>query len=300
MKRVVGQSNELIQKIIYKDLDANDLKVFKTVISKINYNNTLFDDFYQIDYNELDMVGIKKLNRFKTVTKCLEKLSSTFVDIVDKEGVPTRLGLIQNKFKFPKNSSIVTVSVDEDLKPYLMDLTTQYTKYSLQYLGAFKNVAVIKFYEILRSFVEYGTYQTTVINLRKTLEIEDGKYPSYGNFKQKIITPYLSQINKTTDIDIEIEEIKGFANKTTSLKFMIKFKEDAKPKLANDLSEFIDKVFVDNSGVKFITKKFIPDPDIQGNYNLLMVNLTTYKETSFPESLPRDQLYSLIKSKIKE
>jgi len=58
--QLVGQDNSFIQKTIYKELDINDLKIFKTIVSKVNYKNSLFEDFYTIDYNDLDLAGVKK------------------------------------------------------------------------------------------------------------------------------------------------------------------------------------------------------------------------------------------------
>ena len=38
--------------------------------------------------------------------------------------------LIQNKFKYERNSSKIVVSVHEDLKPFLLDLSVKYTKFA--------------------------------------------------------------------------------------------------------------------------------------------------------------------------
>lgn len=298
IKRIVGQSNELVRNIIYNKLDINDLKVFKAIVSKINYRDSLFSDFYQVNYNELDIVGVSRRNRYDIVTKCLEKLSSTFVTIKNKNDDTIRLGLITNKFIFPKNTTIVTMSIHKELEPYLLDLKDKYTKYGLEYISTFKNVYTLKLYELLRSFMESGKYEATIDNLRKSLEIEDGKYPQYANFKSRILTPSLKIINDSTDIKVESEEQKGYTKKIRGIKFTITDKNKKVDK--TDLTKLIDKVFIDKSGNKYMTRKFIPDEKKRGYYNLELLNLKTLKDITLPESLKKDELFELIIGKIKK
>ena len=130
--QLVGQDNSFIQKTIYKELDINDLKIFKTIVSKVNYKNSLFEDFYTIDYNDLDLAGVKKDNRFASTTKSLKKLSNCFVTIQDKDENIIELGLITNKFIYKKHSSKIIIEIHDDLKPYLLDLKKKYTRYSLE------------------------------------------------------------------------------------------------------------------------------------------------------------------------
>lgn len=295
-KRVVGQSNELIQKAIYSNLDINDLKLFKTIISKINYNDTLFAGSYQIDYEELDMVGIKKSNRFATVTQCLKKLSSTFVMVEDANGDPVELGLIKNEFTYPKNTSTIKVMVSENLKPHLLDLKQKYTKYDLEYLLDLKTVGNIKLYEFLRSFLKLGSCEVTVANLRKTLEVEDDKYPQYGNFKQKILSPYLKKINDTTDIKVTFEEILGFAKKVSSVKFTIVSKDQEDNDY--DLSKLIDKILIVD-GTKVIVRGFTPSSEHKGKYFLDMFNLDKYEDCHF-QPMERKELYTYAMSLVKK
>lgn len=295
LKRVVGQSNELIRNIIYNDLDINDIKLFKTIISKINYNDTLFKEFYQIDYDELDMAGVKKTNRYAAVTASLKKLASTYANIETKDGTPLSTGLIKNRFMFPRNTSTVTVEIDEDLMPHLINLKSQYTKYGLEYISGFKNVVTLKLYELLRSFLEKGTYSTTVDNLRKSLEIEDVKYPLYGSFKNRILKPSLEQINESTDIDVKINENNPFGKKITSIDFHIVLKVEKEDKNTHDLNKLLDKTFLHND-VKYIVRKFTPGEN-DGYFNIEILNLVTLEPSQMNEEKTKEEIFSLFSSK---
>lgn len=294
-KRIVGQSNQLIRKVLYKDLDINDIKLFKAIISKINYNDSLFEDFYIIDYEDLDLAGITKSNRFATVSKSLKKLANTYVPITNKDDVPIETGLIKNKFTYPRNTSHIHVEIDEDLEPHLLKLKKEYTKYSLEYISEFKSVSNLKLYDILRSFLAKKKYSTTIENLRKDLEIEDNKYPLYGNFKNRILNPYIQKINDSTDINVEYEEIRKFGKKVSSIDFYIepKYEESI---VENDLKLLIDKVFIDNKGVKYMVRKFIYGKK-KGYFNLELLNLENLNVVNLPEDVEKELLFNAITSK---
>lgn len=194
---ITVQANDFIQKASYKNFDTVDIKIFKTILGKINHNETLFKDFYIIDYEDLDEVNIDKKNRFAIVTKSLKKLANYYVQL--EEGNSTvEVGLIQNKFKYEKNSSKIVVSVHEDLKPFLLDLSVKYTKYGIANLAQLKNVYSIKLFELLKSFQALGYYETTIANLRKSLEIPEDNYKMYADLKKKVIEKAQREISSTT------------------------------------------------------------------------------------------------------
>jgi len=297
LNRVVGQSNEIVRKTFYSNLEIDDIKLFRAIISKINYRDSLFNDFYILNYEELDLIGITKNTnrRFTKVVSSLKKLSSTFVQIVDKDGIPTELGLIKNKFKYPKKAKQILVEIDDDLKPYLLELNGEYTKYQLSNIGKIKSIQQLKLYELLRSWAKQGVYKITLENLKEYLEIKNGTYKVYGNFKQKILNKSIEIINKETDITVQLEELKTKSFKVDTLIFHIELK---KQNIAFDITEFLDKVFLDKTGIKYLVKSYKKD-ELKNNYfNLEMLNLETYQIYSFTETQPKEVLYKLIKGAI--
>jgi len=295
LSRLVGQSNDLVRKTFYSNLEINDIKLFRTIISKINYRDSLFEDLYIINYDELDLAGISKSNRFPQITHSLEKLASTYVNILDKDNMKTRVGLIQNKFKYPKGSKQIYIQIDEDLKPYLLELSGEYTKYELSNIGSIKSVQQLKLYEILRSWAKQKIYKTTLENLKDYLEIKKGTYKEYGNFKQRILSKAIDIINKETDIIVEIEELRTRSSKTDTLIFHITLKSEEK--IEFDLTEFIDKVIIDKKNKKFLIREYIKGKN-QGYYNLKMLSLESYKEVTLPTDMKKSELYEIVKGRI--
>jgi hypothetical protein len=295
-KRLVGQRNDFIQKTVYKELNINDLKVFKSIISKINYNDTLFNDFYTIDYGDLDLAGIDSPSRFKIVDAALVKLSGTFVSIKDKDDNTVKLGLISNKFIYKKNSSKIIVEIHDDLQPYLLDLKQKYTRYSLENIKSFDNIHTLQIYELLRSFVATGDLYYTLKQLREYLNIKPEQYKLYGNFKNRILTPAIDTINLNTDIIVEVKELK-LGRSIEKFHFIIESKENLEPEDFN-LIKLIDKVFRDKQNNKFLIMSFENDKE-NNNYRFKVFNIKN-QEITFTHWDDQKTLFAKIKDMVKK
>ena len=287
---ITVQANDFIQKASYKNFDAVDIKIFKTILGKINHNETLFEEFYTIDYDDLDEVAIDKKNRFTIVTKSLKKLAAYFVQI-DQGNTITEVGLIQNKFKYEKNSSKIVVSVHEDLKPFLLDLSVKYTKYAIANLAQLKNVYSIKLFELLKSFQALGYYETTIANLRKSLEIPDENYKMYADLKKKVIEKAQREIASTT-IYFDFKEEK-VGKKVEKVIFTIKSYEEKV-----DLDQFKGK------NIKFRLKPedeeetllFIKDIiKVDSGYEIKLINLDAGGSISMNAPKTEEEIYNWFK-----
>lgn len=209
------QSNDFIRRTMYSHFSINDLRIFKLIISKVNYNDSLFNDFYILTYQELEKIGVKaNKNRYETVSDSLKKLAAFYVKYYSKEhDADVEVGLIENKFIYKRNTGKIMVSIHNDLKPFLLDLKKEYTTYEVENLSGLKSIYSIKTYELLKSFSnetknEVNTYRTSVERFRYYLELKEDDYPRYSNFKQRIIKKTIEDINKNTDINISLIEHK--------------------------------------------------------------------------------------------
>ena len=293
-KQLVGQKNDFIQKTVYKELNINDLKVFKAIVSKINYKDTLFDDFYTLDYNVLDLAGVNKNNRFNIVSAALKKLSGTFVKIKNEKGDTVELGLIKNKFVYEKGTTKIVVEVDEDLQPYLLDLKNKYTKYELENIKKFDNVYTLQIYELLKSWESKGSFIHSLEQLKEYLNIPQDKYNPYNNFKRKILDKAFDQINSETDIFFSIEEIK-VGRKVEKLRFIIMSKNDEV--VEKDLTALIDKVFVGKDKNKYLVLAYEKDKGSH-KYKYKRFNIVK-QEITYTPLLEKDELFDSVLEKIK-
>lgn len=268
----VAQENNFLQRYVYNNaLTINDIKLFKAILSKVKFNDSLFEDAYVIDYDRLDIAGIPKNNRYKEVEKSLVKLMNTFVTIraedrerfndplFDKIKGNRTLGLIKNDWIYEKNSSQIIISIPDILKPFFLELADkEYTIYSLKNICDLKSVYEIKLYELFAKWKNRGFFNITLSNLRSYLEIPNDKYVQYSNFKLRVLKKSIDAITKHTNLTILYRELnkngniisnKGRGNKIYSLEFRISEKSNFKKE------DYITKIFNNSDGKKYIILK---------------------------------------------
>lgn len=150
-----------------------------------------------------------------------------------------------------RQQEYVDVSIDKDIKPYLLDIKknfdpklTRYTSYDLRNIIKLKPYAT-RIYELLKQF-EYKGFRTIVIqDLKEMFEIED-EYPRFSNFYQKVIITSIAAINKNTDLRIprdKIEKLKK-GRRVHALRFMILSKSDEEVSIMRN--EYVPKLLFDN------------------------------------------------------
>lgn len=242
---ITVQKNELIRNSIYKYLDITDLKILKLIFSKINSKSTLFDEFYIITYEELDMINIVSKNRYEHVMDSLKKLAAFFIEVSNEDEITT-FGLIQNKFIFKKYTKKIVISIHNDLQEFLLDIKSNFTQYEIEQIHKLTTKYELKLYEFLKSYESLLEIEVTIEKLRNVLEMNN-EYKLYSNMKQRVLLKSIDKINDYTDINIEMKEIKT-GKKITSLLFQItpnmnsKNKKDIK-KLEEQLKSFKGKRF---------------------------------------------------------
>lgn len=265
----VAQENNFLQRYVFNTpLSVNDIKLFKAILSKVKYNDSDFEDSYEINYSLLDIAGVPKRNRYQEIEKSLIKLMSTFVTIkeedrkrfndplADKIKGNRTLGLIKNDWIHEKNSCKIIISIPSILKPFFLELADkEYTIYSLKNICDMSSVYEIKLYELFVRWKNKGYCAITVENLRKYLELKD-KYTVYGNFKQRILKKNIESISEHTNLLIVYRELnekgdivsnaKGKNSRVHSIEFLISQKDNFKKE------NYLTKSFVGNDGKKYI------------------------------------------------
>jgi len=232
-KKYVVQRNELLYGTTTV-FNVNDLKLFKLIISKVNSQNILFDEFYEITSNELKELNINPKHLYNTVLTSLKKLANVYMKIEsEKKDEIKEVGLIQNNFTFKKYSSKFYISFHQDMKDYLLDIQEKYTRYPLEDILNLKLKHSLKLYEYLKS-ISFNELIISLEKLKKRIDIPNESYDKYGIFKQKVLEPVLKEINEKTSINVKYEPIKD-GRKVVKIKFTIERKKIQK----NNLIEII-------------------------------------------------------------
>lgn len=203
----VYKRNDMIQKGRH-ELTLQEQRCVLFAISKIKPEDSVFQeytfelsDFYKLcglqkeSYTELKdiLIGLKQKTWWVETAPNVESTVSWF-----------------NKVRTNKKSGTVTVRFDDDMMPYLLELTKDnqyYTHYQLKYILPMKSQYSIRLYELLKSYQRNNhEWFFDIENLKKQLDCE--QYKNFADFNRRVLTPAVAEINEFTDIKIAWEPVK--------------------------------------------------------------------------------------------
>src|SRR6266404_338519 len=132
----------------------------------------------------------------------------------------------------PAGDGYIGITLHSDLKPYLLNIKREYTKFHLRYAVRLDSRYAVRLYTLLQRWAYLGKKRFAVDELRVLLgtrelnrqgDIVKDNLPAYGNFKQRALMPAVEEINKRTDISVLFSEEKQNGTKiVVGLNFRIR------------------------------------------------------------------------------
>jgi plasmid replication initiation protein len=101
----------------------------------------------------------------------------------------------------------IEVTFHPKLKPYLLQLKSQFTMYDVRNILSLPSNYSIRIYELLKQYESIGRRKFEVQELKEILGVEH-EYPLYANFKQRVIKKAQKDLDENTDIRFTFEELK--------------------------------------------------------------------------------------------
>lgn len=212
---IVSQANKLIE-ARYK-LNLNEHKIIRYVISKldsINQKDFTFLEFDLKEFTELLGTTEKRYDEIRKVVRSLRR-RELIINTDEKEII---MGWISS-IEFEKKTGKIILRFDDNLKPYLLELSKVYKSYKLKNIINLKNKYAIRVYELLKQYENMKSKERImkIDELKKMVGCED-KYKDFRNFEQKVLKPSRSELLKHSDLCFEYEKIKD-GRKIVAIKF---------------------------------------------------------------------------------
>jgi len=237
------------------DYTLAELRMIIAVASMIEPRDEDFRTYSVPAKEYAELMGADQDNQYRSLKKLGTMLLSKPLIIPDSKGF-----LICNWFssyRYIDGEGRIEVSFDPALKPHMLQLKEQFTKYKLENILRFKSVYSIRLYELAKSWEARGDFTISLDEFRQIMGLDcldkkdkgcKPKYKLYGDLKRKVINRSIKEINALSDIKLSYKE-KKLGRKVTDLVFTIKQKE-AENWMINR------KAFIAH-----IRKAYKPDPD---------------------------------------
>jgi plasmid replication initiation protein len=241
-KTMVVQSNSLVE-ARYKLTNLEQRLIF-SLISKIRAED---DDLqkYDISLKELSqLMGIDLADAYKELVRITKHLMSRVLSIRSAQG---NLVQIHWLCRAEHKKGSVVLSFMPELKPYLLQLKSEFTICDLAIITGFGGKYTIRLYMLLRQYTSIGWRGFELEELREILGIEKGEYSEYKRFSQRVLAQAKKEMEAIDeagrhkcDLTFEVETIRE-GRKITRLKFIIvKNKSKKTGNIGNSLKKAIN------------------------------------------------------------
>ncbi len=220
----VVKSNKLIQQSRFS-LSTQQQKILLYIISQIEPFDTEFKT-YKFKITEFCAVcGIEpKGDIYAMLKRQIKDISDKSLWIETEKGRETLVRCIEKPY-IDKKSGTVELKLDEDMKPYLLQLKEKFTEYELIYTLNFKSKYSIRLYEYLKSIhfdkQEEYTIKLPINSFQKML---DSNYTDFKDFHTRVLKPAHKEINLYSDLNFDYELLKS-GRKVSDIKIIISTKE---------------------------------------------------------------------------
>ena len=269
MNDIIKKSNDMIAKFRYK-LSKPQTRLIHYFIGKLRVEDLAFQTYDLPVAEILALTGMSSqgaYNKIKTTARDLMKKVFTFEEILEGEQVQKTFAWF-SFIQYVKGSGAIQVRFDPGLKPYLLQLKSNFTTYPLEYALAMRPNST-RVYEFLK--------QASVFKNSKYFDLEDFKrqlqideiptYKEYGSLKRRILLRAKREISAITDIKIikivddkkGTRKVQGF---TVFFKAQVPPEEKAKEEVKAEVLAEVLKSLESSATYDEILENFDPDPII--------------------------------------
>jgi len=255
-KELVVKNNSLIRSRY--DYTMAELRLIITVASMIEATDEDFRE-YRLSAKEFsELVDSKHKDEYGRLKELGEGLLSKPLKIPRPANGFLICNWLSSYEYIPKEGHIVC-SFDPNLKPYMLQLKEQFTKYKLENILRFKSVYSIRLYELAKSWEARGNFTISLDEFRQIMGLDcldkkdkgcKPKYKLYADTKRWVIERSVKEISKLSDINLTYDA-KKTGRKVTDLVFTIQKKG------TNSNNWMINR----KAFIAHIRKAYKPDPD---------------------------------------
>jgi len=190
-------------------LSLNEARIVFYGISLINPVAKEFPLEFKVDIKHFtEMFGIDSRNAYSMVKQSVmdkfweREFTFPTEDNVE-DGKKLRVRWI-NGIEYGDREGYIKIFMNPLLKPFLHQLSGNFTKYYLEHIAQFKSIYSVRFYEMAimhlkRSGLEKCTFIIEIVEIRGRLELNE-KYKRFCDFKPRVLEPAKKEINKYSDI----------------------------------------------------------------------------------------------------
>jgi len=223
---IIKKSNRFVEGIY--NVNLWEMRVILIMLSLIKREDKDFQEY------TLDLKRIKKEFGLDNDGSAYQRIKEACDDLLGKQMIirtkledgtmeESKINLITDYTRNLDKKTYIKISFHPKMKPYLLQLKTEFLKYDLKDIIKLPTPYAIRIYELTKQYQTIGKRIISLAEIKKMLMIAD-KYKQYSHLRTRILEPAVKQINKHTDIQLSFKEIKE-GRKVAKVEFTIRAKD---------------------------------------------------------------------------
>ncbi len=234
---IVTESNALVE--ARTNLTLYEERLIYILASRIHPEDTAFKTHIFRVKDIAEKLDITEKNFYKRVREIVSSLQDKKVVIEEKSMNSTLSAHWLAAARYYHGKGMIELEFSEMLRPYLLQLQQNFTKFKLWNVLYLKSFYSSKLYKLLKQYLPLQKRKFTMEQLRDKLEIDEGKYVRYSHLKNRILLSAQEELEAKTDIKFTFEEVKQGA-KVVGIVFHI-FPNHKQERNALNDGEYIDQ-----------------------------------------------------------
>ncbi|WP_203368664.1 RepB family plasmid replication initiator protein [Cysteiniphilum marinum] len=278
--RNVVKHNNLIESSY--SLKSVHQKIILILVSTINQDDKSFHEVSIPVSEMLKLLGLSKNDYqfLKRITKELNSQVVEYIEHIEGHEVLTQAPWMSYA-RYSKG--FVTLKLNDHIKPYVLNLTANFTSYKLKFTLQFKSKYSIRLYELLSQYLKIGKRTVSIGKLKEMVGVPEKTLKRWVDFKRYVLDHAKNELDEKSDISFTYNAVKD-GRSFSDVEFII-YKN--KPKENNVTDDQINHIISTISNQKNIIKH---EDEISDLINCLWHDF----------SLSEPEILSLIKDHTKE
>jgi plasmid replication initiation protein len=225
-RNIVKQDFKLVN-AKYK-LNTSEIKFIMNAIAQIDADDDEFTE-YEIKVSDLEEKLQMAKNKHTRLKEFAKKIMSKPI-LIEQDNEDFTVFNWFSRIRYISKQAKFIVKIDDELKPYLLNLKNRFVKYNLKYILPLTSNYSIKIYQLLKEYEKLEKRKFKVEELQDFLQVPKS-LKIYNRFKEKVLKVAERELIKHCDIFFEFEEIKA-GRKVDEILFRIKENKHIKEKEA--------------------------------------------------------------------
>lgn len=213
-RNYVCQANKLIGG--KQALKLNSAKLIRSAIMQVCIEDQELKPYIITIAEVAKLLNLEKSNIYRDIDEITNDILNNPVYIKEQNGKDVKWIKIPWVTRCEYHSDLgVALKLNDELKPFLLNLKEHYTQYSLDSVLVMKSVYSIRLYELLQSKITTRTLPKKGMDIELSLEMireccgcESTSYDKFANLRQRVIDAAVNEINEKTLYTLSYDYIK--------------------------------------------------------------------------------------------